>query len=96
MTARLLCDSAAKLTTTSTSCSSSTLLDHVGVADVGLHERDAVDDLRGSRGSPAYVSAIEGDHVVVRVLLEPVPHEVGADEPGRAGDEDPHGGSSRG
>ena len=33
---------------------------------------------------------VERDDRVVRMPLEPVVDEVGADEPGRAGDEDPH------
>ena len=63
------------------------LLDDLGVADVGVHERhpvDAVDVLAHARVR----QRIEGDDVVTGMLFDPVPHEVGADEPGRAGDED--------
>ena len=34
---------------------------------------------------------VERDDRVVGMPLEPVVHEVGTDEAGRAGDEDPHG-----
>ena len=85
--ARLLCDSAAKLTIMSISCSARVLADRLEIADVALDEGDPVLDV-GQVGAVAGVGEhVEGDHVVVGVLLDPVADEVGADEAGTAGHE---------
>ena len=87
-TARLLCDSAAKLTTTSISSSASTRSASSRSRDVTLDEPHVepveVAPVAGVR------EQVERDHVVRRTALQPVAHEVRADEAGRAGDEEPH------
>ena len=90
-TARLLCDSAAKLTTTSISCSRSDVLDDVQVGDVRLDERNALLGAVEVRPVSRVGQEVERDDRVVGMPLEPVVDEVRADEAGRAGDEDPHG-----
>ena len=90
--ARLLWDSAAKLTMTSISCSARVLATTVQVADVALDEGDPVLDV-GQVGPVAGVGQhVEGHHRVLGVVLDPVPDEVRADEAGAAGDEQSHDG----
>ena len=89
-TARELCDSAAKLTTTSVSCSRKRRLGELAVADVALHERDPILDGRQALAISGVREQVVDDELVVRVALEPVVDEVGADEPGSAGDEEAH------
>jgi hypothetical protein len=70
------------------------LLDGVGVADVGLHERHAVDavDVLAHAGVR---EGVQGDDVIAAMSFDPVSDEVGADESGCAGDQDrAHGPSS--
>ena len=62
----------------------------VAVADVALHEHDPVVDRGEVRPVAGIREQVEDDDVVVRVPLEPVVHEVRADEAGPAGDEQPH------
>ena len=71
------------------------VLDEVDIGDVRLDERNPL--LRALEvGAVACVGQeVERDDRVVGMPLEPVVDEVGADEPGRAGDEDPHGGIVR-
>ena len=71
------------------------VLDQVDVRDVRLDERDALLRALEVRAVSGVRQKVERDDRVVRVPLEPVVHEVGADEPGRAGDEDLHGGIVR-
>ena len=93
-TARLLCDSAAKLTTVSIRSSRRVFSASVAVADVSLHEDDPVLDGREALPVSGVGQQVVGDDVVVRVLLEPVVDEVRADEAGRAGDEKSHRGKA--
>ena len=89
-TARLLCDSAAKLTTTSIRCVAQRLLGELDVGDVALRRTRSGPRRREALAVARVGEQVVGDDVVVRVTLEPVADEVRADEPGRAGDEDPH------
>ena len=65
------------------------VLDDVQIGDVRLDERDVGPVEIGP--VPGVRQEVERDDGVVGMTLEPVVHEVGADEAGRAGDEDPHG-----
>ena len=86
-----LCDSAAKWTIVSISCSAQRLLGHrVEVADVPLDEDDPVLDV-GQVGSVAGVGEhVVDDDVVVGVLFDPVADEVRPDETGTSGHEKAH------
>ena len=65
-------------------------LGQLAIADVALHEHDPVLDGREVRPVARVREQVVDDDVVVRVALEPVVDEVRADEPGAAGDEEPH------
>ena len=89
-TASELCDSAAKLTTVSTSFSRSAASASVAVADVALDEDDPLLDRREALAVPRVREQVVDDDVVVGVPIEPVVDEVRADEAGSAGDEEAH------
>ena len=65
------------------------VLDDVEVGDVRLDEGSILDPVE-IRAVARVRQEVEGDDRVVGMPLEPVVHEVGADEAGRARDEDPH------
>ena len=79
-TASELCDSAAKLTTTSTSFSRERRLGELAVADVALDEGDPVLDRREALAVARVRQQVVDDDVVVGVPVEPVVDEVRADE----------------
>ena len=60
----------------------------IAVADVSLDEDDPLLDVGEARAVSGVRQQVVDDDVVVGVPLEPVVHEVRADEPGAAGDED--------
>ena len=90
--ARLLWDSAAKLTITSISCSARVAVTAVEVADVALDEGDPVLDVVQVRPVAGVGEHVEGHHGVVGVALDPVADEVRTDESGTAGHEKSHSG----
>ncbi len=60
------------------------------VGDVALGEDDPVAEVAQVREVARVGERVVGDDVVVGALGRPVAHEVRADEPGGAGDEEPH------
>ena len=90
--ARLLCDSAAKWTTVSMPWSTMRLGGCLEVADVALDEGAPVRHVVEVGQVAGVGEHVVGDDGVVGVLVHPVAHEVGADEPGAAGHEEVHGG----
>ncbi len=63
----------------------------LGVGDVALHQPDGIGDV-GERLAPAGVGhGVEHRDRVVGVLAYGAVHEIGADEPGATGDQQPHG-----
>ena len=69
--------------------------DGVAVVDVALDELDAVRrQALEVLAPPGVGELVEHAHRVVRVLGEPAAHEVRADEPGAAGDEQLHAAAS--
>ena len=85
--ARLLCDSAAKLTIMSISSLRERLLGRLEIADVPLDEDDAVLDVGQVGAVPGIGQHVEGHHLVLGVLLDPVADEVRPDEAGTSGHE---------
>ena len=65
-------------------------LGELAVADVSFDEDDPVVHVLEACSVARVGEQVEDDDVIVRVPLEPVADEVRADEPGAAGDEDPH------
>ena len=61
------------------------------VADVGLDDRDLLGDRRQARAVPGVGEGVDHHDLVVRVRLDRVVDEVGADEPGAACDQELHG-----
>ena len=68
------------------------LIDPIAVADVGFEELEVrLLERLLERGEVARISqAVHAEHAVLGVLLEQIIDEVGADEPGAAGDENGH------
>jgi hypothetical protein len=67
------------------------VLDDIEVGNVRLDERNALLGAVEIGPVPRVCQEVERDERVAGMPLEPVVHEVRADEAGRAGDEDPHG-----
>ena len=65
-------------------------LRELAIADVTLDEDDPLLDRREALAVPRVREQVVDDDVVVGMPLEPVVHEVRADEPGSAGDEEAH------
>jgi hypothetical protein len=66
------------------------LLDQLEVADVALHEDDPILEVAKALAVARVGKQVVRDDMVVRVALQAVADEVGADEPGGAGNEQPH------
>src|SRR5262249_41976154 len=62
----------------------------LAVADVAFDEGEPLLDVLEAGAVSGVREQVEDDDVVVRVALDPEADEVGADEPGSAGDEDSH------
>ena len=86
-----MCDSAAKLTTTSAPVEQP--LTELEVADVPVDELDPVLHVGEAAAVAGIRQEVEDDDAVVGMAFEPVVDEVRADEAGAAGDDEEHGAS---
>src|SRR5206468_10742269 len=66
------------------------LFGEVAIADVPMDEDDPVLDACQVGAVAGVRQEVVDDDVIVRIPLAPVVDEVGADEPGSTGDEQPH------